>query len=267
MGVMLSYSLDLLGVAAFASYGAYRAMQVRMNLFGVFVCAGVVSMGGGTVREVILHGTPRYLLDYWYVAVVGLAVAATVAAFRHFDRINVVLEILDAVGLGAFALFGAIRAAEAGLGLGGMMLGGALTAVGGGVLCDLLTGRSPQLFFADLSVVPVLLTTVAAWLLRGHLDHPGAVSGLVASAAAIRLLTLRQGWELWRPGAARHHDRRVTETVMIPLRPGGHPHPGAGTAPTPPARRPARATGRARVVTAGSPPGHPVTPPVHHHRR
>lgn len=264
---MLSYGLDLLGVAAFASYGAYRAMQVRMNLFGVFVCAGVVSMGGGTVREVILHGTPRYLLDYWYVAVVGLAVAGTVAAFRHFDRINAVLEVLDAVGLGAFALFGAMRAADAGLGLGGMMLGGVLTAVGGGVICDLLTGRSPQLFFTDLSVVPVLLTTVAAWLLRDHLDHPAPVSVLVASAAAIRLLTLRQGWELWRPGVTRHRDRRVSETVMIPLGPGEDPRHGAGTVHLPPVRRPARATGRARVVTAVSPPGRPVTPPVHHHPR
>lgn len=56
--MLLSYVLDLIGVFAFGSYGAFRALQARMNVFGVFVCAGMVAMGGGTVRELILHGTP-----------------------------------------------------------------------------------------------------------------------------------------------------------------------------------------------------------------
>ncbi|MFG1605375.1 trimeric intracellular cation channel family protein [Actinoplanes sp. NPDC049265] len=196
---MLSYILDLVGVFAFGSYGAYRALQARMNLFGVVVCAGVVAMGGGTVRELILHGTPVYLVDYSYVGVVLLAATLAVVFFRRFDRLESGLVVLDAVGLGAFALFGAMRAADAGFGLGGMLVGGTLTAVGGGVLSDLLVGERPKLFHGDPAIVPTVLTVVGAWLLGEHRASPVVVVLLVAGAALIRVISVRQGWRVWTP--------------------------------------------------------------------
>ncbi|GAB7036646.1 MULTISPECIES: trimeric intracellular cation channel family protein [Catenuloplanes] len=212
---MLSYVLDLTGVFAFGSYGAYQALRVRMNYFGVFVCAGLVAMGGGTVREVILHGTPAYIADYRYVAVVTVAAATVVVVFPHFHRVEPGLAVLDAVGTGAFALFGAIRAAESGLGLGGMMLCGTLTAVGGGVICDLLAGHRSRLFWNDSVMVPVLLTTVLAWLLRAHLSSPPLVASLVVLAAVVRIATVRWNLQL-RPAAARWHRRTdsVDETSV-----------------------------------------------------
>ncbi|WP_249998561.1 trimeric intracellular cation channel family protein [Actinoplanes sp. M2I2] len=216
--------LDLVGVFAFATYGASRALQARMNIFGVFVfvCAGLVAMGGGTVREIILRGTPIYLVDYWYVLVVVLAVITAILSLRLSVLMERGLLVLDAIGLGAFALFGAMRAAEHGFGLGGMMLCGALTAVGGGVLCDLVVGRPPDLFHGDLAAVPALVTAVLAWLLRDHLGEPAVVLALVGAAVAIRLITLLRGWTLWVP--ARGGDRPSSydpwwnrTTVVLPV--------------------------------------------------
>ena len=102
-------------------------------------------MGGGTVREVVLHGTPAYLLDYTYVLVVGLATAFATVLFRRFNVVDRYLAVLDSLGLATFALLGASRAAEEGRGLSGMILCAALTAVGGGVICDVMTGKPPQL--------------------------------------------------------------------------------------------------------------------------
>jgi uncharacterized membrane protein YeiH len=114
---VLSYVLDLTGLFAFGAYGALRALRARMNIFGVFVCAALVAMGGGAVRETILRGTPAYLVDYRYALLVALATFSSVMLLRRFRRAERGLGVLDAIGLGAFALFGAERAAHAGFGL------------------------------------------------------------------------------------------------------------------------------------------------------
>lgn len=218
----LNYALDQVGVLAFACYGAFHALQARMNVVGVFVCAGLVAVGGGTVREVILHGTPAYLLDYSYVLVVVLAAGASVVMYRVFHRVNRYLVVLDAIGLGAFALFGAMRAAEAGFGLGAMMLCGVLTAVGGGVICDLFVGRPPQVLHGDTAIVPAVLTVCLARLLRDHLAEPVVVIALVSFAVAVRLIILRQGWKLWTPGGRVRpptvRGRVPREAIPVPSR-------------------------------------------------
>jgi uncharacterized membrane protein YeiH len=71
-----------------------------------------------------------------------------------------------------------------------MMLCGSLTASGGGILCDLLLGRAPEIFHGDPAIVPALLTRLGAWVLRGHLSGPLVVLLLVTAGVAIRLITL-----------------------------------------------------------------------------
>src|SRR4030095_12769133 len=125
-----------------------------MDLFGTFVCASLTALGGGTVREIVLHGRPGYFIDYVYVLVVAIGVALVIALYSYFAATSRWLLVLDAVGLATFAFIGANRAAQAGYGLGAMMFCAALTAVGGGVLSDLMSGRAPQLFYGDFYAVP-----------------------------------------------------------------------------------------------------------------
>ena len=50
--------LDLLGTLAFAVSGASLAIKKEFDVFGVYVLAFVTSIGGGTVRDILIGNTP-----------------------------------------------------------------------------------------------------------------------------------------------------------------------------------------------------------------
>ena len=62
---MLLLVLDLVGIAVFAAAGALSGISKRLDLFGVVVIAGVTSLGGGFVRDVLLGDTPPVALRDW----------------------------------------------------------------------------------------------------------------------------------------------------------------------------------------------------------
>lgn len=196
---MLLYALDLIGTFAFATYGSHRALQRHLDVLGVFVCAGLTATGGGTIREAIMHGGPAYLRDYTYVLCVVLGATVALAVHRNFHRLTSGMLVLDGVGLAAFALIGAARAHQAGYGLVAMTLCAVLTAVGGGILCDLVIRRKPSVLHGDFALVPACLMAVLAYLWRDRLGQQSVVLGLVAAVFAVHMIGLRLSWRVWRP--------------------------------------------------------------------
>jgi uncharacterized membrane protein YeiH len=199
---VILYILDMVGVFAFSAYGAHRARQAGMDYLGVFVCAALTALGGGTVRAVVLQQSPGFFTDYLYIAFVVLGAGFSILAGLSFDRLDPPLKVLDAIGLATFALAGAVKAAEAGWGLGPMILCALLTGAGGGVLCDLLTGRRPELFYGEFYAPPACLMGLLAWLARDHLANAGVCILLVAAVFAVRVLAILLRWYVRRPRPA-----------------------------------------------------------------
>ena len=109
--------LDLVGIAVFAASGALTGVQKQLDLFGVVFIAGATALGGGFIRDALIGATPvaalgdwRYLVTPAVVGVVVFRVHPTVA------RLARPLLILDAAGLGLFAVAGARKALDHGIG-------------------------------------------------------------------------------------------------------------------------------------------------------
>ena len=141
---MLLTALDLAGTFVFALSGAFKAVRCGLDWIGVAVLATLTGVGGGLIRDVLLGDTPpasfrdeRFLV----VCLLG-AVAVIVAARPLAARWNRVM-VADAVGLGLFAALGAAKASAHGLGPIGVVMMAALSAVGGGVVRDVLVGERP----------------------------------------------------------------------------------------------------------------------------
>lgn len=200
------YALDLIGVFAFACFGAYKALQKRMDLFGVVTCAALTALGGGAIREVLIGSRPIFLSDPNYIGVVLGGVLFTVAAYHHFHKLNRYMLVLDAVGLTTFAYIGAHRATAAGLGLGSMIFFATLTGVGGGILCDIVLGRPSRLFYGDLYAVPAMTLGATYWLARPILTDARALILFLLLFFTMRLIALGLRWNLWRP----HHGSAIT---------------------------------------------------------
>ena len=125
------------------------------------------------------------------------------------DRWTNPIFLLDAAGLSLFAVSGALKALEFGVGPAQAVILGAITAVGGGTIRDVLIGRIPVVLRSELYAIPALagaLVLVAATEL-GTPNVPAAVGGAVL-CFTVRLLGTHFGVEAPSPRDANgeRHD-------------------------------------------------------------
>src|SRR5918911_4348672 len=141
----LLLALDLAGTFAFAVNGALTALRmVRLDIVGVVTLGMVTALGGGIIRDVLLDSLPPATFSNWrYLAV---AAGGGLVAFlfgRRLERLNTPITVLDAAGLSLFAVTGASKAIALGFGPAQAVIVGAMTAVGGGTLRDVLIRQIP----------------------------------------------------------------------------------------------------------------------------
>lgn len=193
--------LDLLGVFVFALSGALVAVRKRLDLFGVLVLAWVTGLGGGILRDLLLGATPpvgitdgRLLSAAVVAGLLVFALHARIQAVRQgpaghrIGRVSRLIRALDAAGLAVFAVSGAMKALAWGTGALGAVLIGGITAVGGGLLRDVLAGQVPEVLRRELYAVPALLgAALVVWAhSSGHLG-PLAIWGSVILVFVVRV--------------------------------------------------------------------------------
>jgi uncharacterized membrane protein YeiH len=194
--------LDLTGVFAFALNGALTALQVaRLDIVGVVTLGMMTALGGGIIRDVFLDALPPATFSDWrYLAVAAVGGLVAFLFGRHLERwINPIL-VLDAAGLSLFAVTGALKTVEYAGGPAQAVILGAVTAVGGGTVRDVLIGRIPVVLRNELYAVPALvgaLLLVTATKL-GAPDAAAAVAG-AGLCFLIRMLGVRFGLEAPAP--------------------------------------------------------------------
>jgi uncharacterized membrane protein YeiH len=187
---------DLIGVAVFAASGATAAIAKRLDLFGVAFVGFVAALGGGILRDLVIGAVPPLAFADWRYAVT--AVIASVAVFwlhPQLNRMRRSVLVLDAAGLGLFTVTGTLKALEAGVPPVGACLIGMLTAIGGGLARDLLTGDIPAVLQRDIYAVAALCGAVLVTVLREFgLDRPLLMAAAAMMITGVRLLALYRRW-------------------------------------------------------------------------
>lgn len=197
IGSFISF-LDYLGTIAFAVTGATKAIAHKADIFGIIVLATVVGVAGGITRDVIFGRFPNAFSDPTYI---GLTVAVGVAMFFLYRRFKNKLEtwlVFDAVGLGVFSILGASIAHQVvGMEFLPMLLGGLITAIGGGILRDVFVREIPIVFVKEVYAVASVIGIVVfyATLSSGVEIQVASIIGIVVTTA-IRLLAMRFKWNL-----------------------------------------------------------------------
>jgi uncharacterized membrane protein YeiH len=188
--------LDLSGIFVFAISGALVGVRKQVDIFGVLVLAGVTGLGGGFLRDVLIDATPPAALVDWRYLLVPVAAGLVTFAFHPaLGRLEPVVNIFDAAGLGLFCVTGALKALEYGLGPAPAALMGMVTGIGGGIARDLLTGRVPVVFSSELYATPALLG--ATWAVVASeigLSEPAVALPGVAICFGLRVLALWRNW-------------------------------------------------------------------------
>jgi uncharacterized membrane protein YeiH len=154
------------------------------------------ALGGGILRDLVIGAVPPLAFTDWRYALTP--VLASIAIFwlhPQLARLRRTVLVLDAAGLGLFTVAGTIKALDAGVPAVGACLIGMLTAIGGGLIRDLLTGEIPVVLQRDIYAVVSLggavAVTVVEWVgLRGPLP----LAAIAVLVIGVRLLALRRRW-------------------------------------------------------------------------
>jgi uncharacterized membrane protein YeiH len=193
------YLFNLIGVFVFGISGALAAGRKRLDLLGVAVIAVVTSIGGGTLRDLLLDRHPIFWIDdptHLGAILAGAAFAVVWVRFRRPpDR---ALLIADAIGLAFFAIGGAQLAEAAGLAPAIVVLMGVMTGVAGGVLRDVLTAEVPLIFRPGSLYATAAIAGVTLYLLLQFTGVPrdvSAVTGMI-SIAGLRFAAILWGLTL-----------------------------------------------------------------------
>ncbi|MBN2138428.1 MAG: trimeric intracellular cation channel family protein [Sedimentisphaerales bacterium] len=193
------YFLDLLGTFTFAAYGAYVAQRKEFDIFGIFACAFLTALGGGTLREFVLGNIPFYFFDNNYVyAIIGGA-AFSIFVYHRFERLNRYMLVVDAVGLATFALIGATAAKQAQLGAFAVVFLATITAVGGGLLRDVSIREVPRIFYRDFYASPAIFLGVVYAVFGRYRQHSVFIWSVVTCTFLLRLAAIYFKLHLWGP--------------------------------------------------------------------
>lgn len=162
----IQLALDLIGVFVFALSGGLVALRANLDLFGVLVLAWVTGLGGGIIRDLLLGATPPVGISDWRLVLTGLLAGLLVFAFhgrfravatrrpRRAGLITRSVKVLDAVGLSAFAVAGSVKAIQLDSPWLAAIVVGGITAIGGGMIRDVLARQVPEVLQRELYAVP-----------------------------------------------------------------------------------------------------------------
>ena len=195
---------EILGTVAFALSGFYVAVKERLDLLGVFIASFLTALGGGLVRDMLADRSP-YTFTHLMptMLVLGVIICSIVFKLHRRDEIEKKFYFImsDTLGLVSFSISGALIGIQSGFNLFGVMLLALITAVGGGVVRDILLNRVPLLltseFYGTVSLlVGLILYGFAELNISGYIP----LMIVFVCGVALRLLAYYKQWNLPKIG-------------------------------------------------------------------
>lgn len=139
--------LDLASVTVGGISGALVAKERKLDPIGFIGLSMLCGLGGGLVRDMAMQVGSVYMLDSPYAIPATVAIGLAVFFFgRLFEKVPNLLEWVDIISVGLFALGGTDKAIVHALLPVSAILMGTLTGVGGGMLRDVFLGDVPRIF-------------------------------------------------------------------------------------------------------------------------
>lgn len=149
--VSVAEIITVCGTFSFAVSGAFAAMQKRLDVFGVLIIAFATSVGGGTLRDILLGDTPVFWLKNANFSLLILVTAVTTMVFwKKIKSLKITLFLFDSLGLGFFTIVGLEKGLAFDLSPGICVALGTVTGCFGGIIRDILLNNIPLIFRKEI---------------------------------------------------------------------------------------------------------------------
>ena len=200
---------ETIGTVAFAFSGAMTALSKKMDIFGVDVLAVMCGTGGGMLRDILAGITPPLALRTATAFTECIATAVIVSfayqkwALSHHHQKWILILYLgsDACGLAAFTVTGTLTALYTMPEYPYLLpiILGLLTAVGGGILRDIMAQKVPVILKTDVYAIAAVLGGLVVCLIWHMGDRHLASWAGFYTVLILRALAIRFRWRLYRP--------------------------------------------------------------------
>ena len=204
------FLMEMIGTVAFACSGAMVAIEKRLDLLGIIVLGETTAVGGGMIRDIIIGiHPPALFVDPIYVIAAFVSVMVLFVAVKYFYQsadilespmYEAVLNLLDAIGLGAFTVVGIDTAVGAGFGEYKflMIFLGVITGVGGGILRDMMAGQTPAVLRKHVYACASIAGAVCYVILMNYTGEGPAMVVSAILVTVIRVMARHYKWNLPR---------------------------------------------------------------------
>ena len=172
--------LDYVGIGVFAVSGALLAAEKRQTLVTFIFFAVVTGVGGGTIRDLLI-GAPVFWVHSNGTLLICIAAALGVWFLSRRTMAERTLLWFDALGLAAYATYGAAKSLDCGVAPVPAFAMGVITACVGGIIRDVLASEPSILMRPELYVTAAALASglfVALSLFGLPPPFAAAVAGL-----------------------------------------------------------------------------------------
>jgi uncharacterized membrane protein YeiH len=178
--------IGILSTLSCAISGTSTAMRKELDIFGIVIISFVTSVGGGTLRDILIGKTPvSWLTNNTTITVIMVGTIATLIFGTWLKKLNYTLFLFDAMGLGLFSLIGIHKGMEMQFSYGICLALGAITGSFGGVLRDVLLNEIPLVFRKEIYASASIVGGIVYFLLL-HCQ----VSDVVAQSICIVLIVV-----------------------------------------------------------------------------
>jgi len=159
---------EYIGIIAFAMSGFFVAVRSKLDFLGVLISVFLTAFGGGIIRDIIVDKTP-YTFVHNTPAIIVFTLMLLLIMFRFHKRESVENRawfiVSDSIGLVSFSITGALIALESALNLTGVLALSFVTAVGGGIVRDIIINEVPFVFKTGFYGTVSLLVGALMYLL------------------------------------------------------------------------------------------------------
>lgn len=210
--------VETIAVTGGGMSGALHATKRHMDLMGIAIVAICTGVGGGAIRDVVIGQSVPVFLIQSYVAMAGIGALAGYFFARLVAQLEPAIYVVDSLLIGVWVVIGAQKAIMLGMSTSAAVFLGTTTAIGGGLLRDVLcretpTALMPGQWVAGAAIVAALIyVSLDGWTSMRVLAETTAI----LAATTLRLLSARYGWIT--PDAV-HTSERLREWLGLNRRP------------------------------------------------
>jgi uncharacterized membrane protein YeiH len=204
------FIMEILGTIAFAASGAMVGIGKKMDIFGICVLGVITAVGGGIIRDIILGIIPPGVFTNPIYVLVATIVSVFMFVMLYINRgqthnhiklvYDIVMFIMDTIGLGVFTVVGVHTGMVNGYSDKGFLLIflGTITGVGGGMLRDVLAGIPPMIFVKHIYACASIAGAFICVVLNRFTGELTSMLAGFGAVVLIRFLAAHYRWNLPR---------------------------------------------------------------------